>query len=111
MTLAAADLLVAVVAFGPADLAGLDTLGVDGSGAGRLFPALGLANLHPQGIDEPLPSAVLLPGDEVIPHRALFQQIVRQHVPLATRSRLVEQGVDHLAHIHLPWPASRLGRR
>src|SRR6266567_3557874 len=111
MTLAAVDLLVAVVAGGAAHLAGLDRLRVDDGGAGRFFPAAGFTNLATQGIDELHPGLVLLPGYEVIPDRALGEQIVRQHVPLAARPRLIEQGVDHLAKVNRAGTAARPGRR
>src|SRR5262245_7749099 len=111
MTLAAADLLVAVVAYRAAHLGGLDALGVDANGAGGRLPARLGADLAAQGVEDLLPGAVLAPGDEVVPHRALGQQVVRQVVPLAARPRLVEQRVDHLAHLHRPRPTAPPRRR
>src|SRR5215831_14565551 len=111
MTLATSDLLVAVIAARASHFTGLDRLRVDDSGAGSFVSALGFADLAPQGIDQLLPGALLLPGDEVVPDGALGKQIMRQEIPLAARAGLVEQGVDYLAEINLAWPASRLGRR
>src|SRR5579884_1355602 len=110
MTLAAIDLLVAIVAGGPADLGGLDALGVDAGRTGRFLPSGLGADLAAQGVENPLPGAVLLPGGEVIPDRALGQQIMWQHVPLHPCTVLVEQRVEHLAHVGRARPASMLGR-
>src|SRR5260370_6196672 len=111
MTLAAIDLLVAVVATDTAYFGGLHALGVDAGGAGRLFPARLGADLAAQGIKDLLPGAVFLPGDEVIPGRAFGYEIVRQVVPLYAGAALIEQGVDHLAHIDLSASAAMLGGR
>src|SRR5436309_11915974 len=92
MTLAAADLLVAVVAALAAHLGGLDALRVDAAGAGGLLAGGLGADPAAQGVEDRLPGAVLLPGDEVVPHGALGQQVVRQVVPLHAGPRLVELG-------------------
>src|SRR5579859_7516257 len=96
MTLATFNLFAAVVARDAAHLGRLDRLAIDASGAGGLLPASGLADASPEGINELLPGAVLVPGDEVIPDGALGGQIVGQVVPLATGACLVEQRVDDL---------------
>src|SRR5262249_30343871 len=110
MTLAPLDLLVAVVAALAPHLGGLDTLGVDATGAGRLLAAGLRADLAAQGVEDLLPGAVLAPGLEVVPDRALGQEVVRQVVPRHPRPRLVEQGVEHHAHVHRPRPPAVLGR-
>src|SRR5258707_7025065 len=111
MTLTTFDLLAAVVARRAAHLGGLDGLAVDATRAGGVLTAGGLANPGPQGIDDLLPGAVLVPGDEVIPGRPLGNEVVGQVVPLAAGARLVEQGVDHLPQVHDARAAARLGRR
>src|SRR5438046_2149084 len=111
MALVAVDLLVAVVAVFATHRGGLDALRVDAAGAGG-FRAGGLgADLAAQGVEDLLPGAVLLPGDEVIPHGTFGQQVVRQVIPLHAGPRLVEQGVDHLAHSDRARSAAVLGGR
>jgi len=102
MPLAALDLLAAVVAHRPAHLGAFDRLAVDAGGAGRLLTAFLRANLTPESVDEFLPRAVLLPGDEVIPDGAFGEKVVGQIVPLTAGSRLVLDRVDNLAKVHLP---------
>src|SRR5579872_5581152 len=111
MALATLDLLAAVIADGAAHLGGLDGLAVDASGAGAILPAGGLASAGPQGIDDLLPSAIALPGGEVVPGGALGHEVVGQVVPLAAGACLVEQGVDDLAQVRGAGAASRLRRR
>src|SRR2546421_547734 len=111
MTFATFDLFAAVVARDAAHLGRLDRLAVDATGAGGLVSASGLTNGGPEGINDLLPGAVLLPGDEVIPDGTLGGQVVRQVVPLAAGTGLVEQRVDHFAQIHGARPATRLGGR
>src|SRR4051794_40207805 len=96
MTLAALDLLAPVVALLSPPLGGLDALRIDAGGAGGRFASLLLPHLGAQGIDDLLPSAVRVPGSEVIPDRALGQQVMRQVAPLHARPRLVQTRVDHL---------------
>src|SRR2546423_293362 len=111
MALAAVDLLVAVVAALAAHLGRLDALRVDAAGAGGPLPGGLATDLAAQGVEDLLPGAVLLPGDEVVPDGALGQQVVRQVVPLHAGPRLVEQGVDHLTQVNRARPAAVLGGR
>src|SRR5262249_17536205 len=111
MTLAPLDLLVAVVAALAAHLGGLDTLGVDATGAGRLLAAGLGADLAAQGVEDPLPGAALAQGLEVVPDRALGPQVVRQVAPLPPRLGLVERGVEPLAHVARPRPPAVPRRR
>src|SRR5262249_22271593 len=107
--LAAADLLAAVVAALAPHLGGLDTLAVDVGHPRRLVPAGLAADLAAEGIDDPLPGAVLLPGLQVVEGGALGGQVVRQHVPLAAGAGLVQQRVDDLAEVHRAGPAAGPG--
>src|ERR1700730_15289727 len=109
MTLAAANLLVAVVPMLPAHLGGLNALGVNAGGAGRFLPRGFATDLAAQGVEDLLPDDVVLPGDEVVPGGALGQQVVRQVVPLHAGPRLVEQRVDHLTQIDLARAAAGFG--
>ena len=111
MTLPPADQLAPVEAPRPADLGPLDRLAVDVADLRRRLPPLGLAGLRTQGIDDPLPGAVVAPLLEVVPDGALGQQVVRQQLPLAAGAGLVEQGVEHLADVGRARPAAGLGRR
>src|SRR2546423_15023521 len=111
MALAAVDLLVAVVAALAAHLGRLDALRVDAAGAGGPLPGGLATDLAAQGVDDLLPGAVMLPGDEVVPDGALGQQVVRQVVPLHAGPRLVEQRVDHLTQVDLPRATAGFGGR
>src|ERR1022692_2992412 len=111
MTLATFDLFAAVIAHDAAHLGRLNRLAIDATGAGSLFAPSSFTDASPESIDDLLPGAVLLPGDEVIVDGALGSQVVRQVVPLATRADLVEQRVDDLAQVHSAWPATGFGGR
>src|SRR5271170_710766 len=111
MTFPPLDLLAAVVARRAAHFAGLDRLRVDARRARSFLPTEGLTNPATQRVDELLPGAVGVPGGEVIPDRALGEQIVRQVVPLTTRAVLIEQRVDDFAHGRGSGPAARFGGR
>jgi len=60
-----------------------------------LFADLGAQCLH-----HLLPRAIVSPLRKVVIDGALGQQIVGQHVPLATRAVEVQDGVDDAAHGH-----------
>src|SRR5581483_7411529 len=77
VTLAARDLLVAVVAAGAADLGALDRLGVDAAGAGgRVTPRLH-TDRFAHRVEDRLPGAVVPPAGEVVVDGTLGQQVVR----------------------------------
>jgi len=44
-------------------------------------------------------------------NRAFFQQIIGEHVPLATGAVLVEDRVEHFTHVHFAGKSSNGGRR
>src|SRR5262249_47953648 len=58
------------------------------------------SHLGTQSIHEALPRSIVAPCSEVIVDRALGQQVMRQHVPLATRAIEVKDGVEDLPHVH-----------
>src|SRR5438105_4066879 len=100
MTLAALDLLASIVAtLLAANLGALHRLAVhDGETGG--FHALGSnTDLAPQGIHDTFPDAAVLPSLVVVIGGTLGAEIVRQHVPLATRMVLVQDRVQNLPHI------------
>jgi site-specific DNA recombinase len=105
MTLPPGDLLAPVVPPTVGDLGGLDRLAVDAPGAGVGVTTLGHAELLPQGVEDLLPGAVGLPLGEVVIHRALGRQVVREHVPLAPRACEVEDRVEDLPHVDFPRPS------
>src|SRR4051812_39997859 len=111
VTLATLDLLAAVVADIPAHFRRLDRLGVDAGGAGCFFSPCGRADLPTQGIEDLLPGAIFLPGNEVIPNGTLGEKVVRQIVPLAAGTSLILDRVDHLAQIHRTRPTAGFARR
>ena len=103
MPLPSLDFLAAVVApLFPADLGRLHRLAVDAGRAGGRFAASCDADLRPQRVDQLLPRAVVAPLGEVVVDRALGEQVVRQHVPLATAAIDKQNRVDDLAQIALP---------
>jgi hypothetical protein len=97
MTLAAPQLLAAVVAPKAADLAALDRLAVDAPGPRRRPPTGRLSHPLTQGVEDALPGAVVPPLLEVVVDGALGRQVVREHVPLAARAGLIEDRVEDLA--------------
>ena len=76
-----------------------------------LFPALKLARCHDQMVIDPSPEAAVAPVVEVALDRGVGREVPRQHAPLATRRRHVEQGVDNPAQVRRSRPAQALARR
>src|ERR1700682_5835786 len=111
MTLPSLDFLAPIVADRAAHLGALDRLRVDAGGAGGCLSACFLADMLPERVNDVLPGAVFLPGNEVIPDGTLGSQIVGQIVPLTASTGLIHQRVDHLTQVHLARSAARLGRR
>jgi len=100
MSLAPLDFLAPVVAaLRAADLGGLRRLAVDARGAGRRFATGFDADSRSQRVHHRLPHAIVAPLGEVVVDRALRQQVVRQHVPLAARAIEVQQSVHHFPHV------------
>src|SRR3954452_18839100 len=104
------DLLAPVVALLTTDLGGFDRLTVDVGDPGCRFAPRSHPDLGAQGIDHPLPSAVIAPLGEVVIDGALGQEVVRQHVPLAAGAGLIAEGVENLAHVDFARPPAGLGR-
>src|SRR5271166_4460561 len=75
-----ADLLAPVVALLTTDLGGFDRLAVDVGDLGRRFAPRGHPDLGTQGIDDPLPGAVVAPLGEVVIDGALG-------LPIATEQK------------------------
>src|SRR5512135_3808847 len=98
MSLHAGQLLAPVVAPLASHLGPLDRLAVEAPGTGARLPAVRHPDLLPEGVPDPLPSAVVPPRGEVVVDRALGRQVMREHVPLAARAVEVEEGVEHLPH-------------
>ena len=106
------DFLAAIItAFLSAYGRRFDRLAIDAAGAGRRLLALLFPHLFASGIQEPLPSAIVLPLAGIAEDGTLGKQVVRQQFPLAACFVLIAQRIDHFPHIDLPWPASMLGRR
>src|ERR1039457_3175141 len=110
MTLAAVYFLAAVVTVDATDRGRFDGLRIDARRAGRLLAAGGQAHLTPLGIHQALPRAVVTPALEIIVGGALGLQVMGQHIPLATGTVLVEQRIEHLAHIDGAWRSTGFGR-
>ena len=78
----------------------LDRLTVDAGGTGsRLAPFLD-AYACAQEADDLGPRAVIPPLRKVVVDRALGEQIMRSHIPLTPGPILIQQRVEHSAHVH-----------
>src|SRR5215208_1057343 len=104
VALAAVDLLAGVIASGAAGFGGPHALAVDDASGRRGLPAGLLARRHDQLGVQYLPGSVLPPAPEIAEHRALGRQLLGQEVPGAAGAQQIEDGVQDLAQIHLPWP-------
>ena len=104
------DLLAPVIPATVGDLGRLDRLAVDARDARIGVVTTGGADLPPQGVEDRLPGPVGLPLGEVVIHRALGRQVVREHVPLAPRTGEIEDGVEHLPHVVGPRPSHTINR-
>ena len=112
MPLAALDFLAAIVTpVLTADFRRLHGLAVDADRAGRRLAAGLHADLGPQGVHKPRPSAVVAPLREILLGRALGKQVVRQHIPLATAAVEIQDRVDDLAHAHFSGASTPLRTR
>src|SRR5262245_42481800 len=111
MTLAALHLLAAVVAALLAALGRLDRLAVDVTGLRVGVAARDPADTPAQGGKQLLPGAVVDEGAEVVvdgfPGTA---KIVGDGSPGAALAVVVEQGIEHLAHVVLAGAAAGLRR-
>ena len=109
VALAAVDLLAGVIASGPAGFGGPHALAVDDASGRRGLPAGLLARRHDQLGVQYLPGSILPPAPEIAEHRALGRQLLGQEVPGAAGAQQIEDGVQDLAQIHLPWPPEPAG--
>ena len=96
MPFAALHFLAGVEAARAAGLGGLDRLAVDHPGTRAGLAAGRLAHRHQQEVVDRLPASVVTPSIEVALHRAAGRELLRQHAPLATGLRDVEDCVDHV---------------
>src|SRR5947209_4959391 len=111
MSLPTIDPLAAVVTMNATEFRRFYGLRVDGASARSLFSSGSHADLLAQGIDQTLPGAVIPPAQEVVIDSTLGQQVMRQHVPLAARAVLIEQGIEYLTHADRTGPPACLGWR
>src|SRR3954467_15271084 len=72
---------------------------------GRGLPPGLLARGHDQQGVQRRPRAVLPQAPEVAEHRALGRELPRQEAPRTPGPQQVEDGVEHLAQVHLARPA------
>src|SRR6185437_16308704 len=109
--LATGEPLTAVIALRAPSLGRLDRLAVDDRRRRLPWVTLGLPEVAPQLVVQPVEGAVLLPGAEVPVHAVPGREVVGQGAPLAAGAVDVEQGVDDLAPRVFGGSAARLGRR
>ena len=67
-----------------------------------------LAHRDIERVMDALDGAFPFPTREIVPHRALRRQVLRQRAPLAAGRKHVEYRVQHFAHIYPAWPAAVL---
>src|SRR5207245_2774464 len=113
--LAPCDFLAAIIpALRAPDLGGLDRLTIDACGTGgRLAPRFP-TRAFAQGLDHLGPCPVVAPLGKVVIDRALGEQIMRQHVPLAPAPVEIENRIEDFPHVDLTRAPSAwvlLGRR
>src|SRR5919198_244273 len=102
MPLASFNFLAPIVpALGASHLGGLDRLAIDARGTrGRLAPRRPAGAFAP-GLDQLGPGPVIAPLRKVVIDRALGQQIMRQHVPLAPTPVQIEKRIEDFTHVDL----------
>src|SRR2546421_7608095 len=89
------DLLAGVVTARPASLGVFDRLAVNAPSRWARLTAGRLARLQQQFEIDPLQCAIVAPRIKITLDRRVVWKIARQHSPLTTRPRDVEQSVDH----------------
>src|SRR5690606_35517707 len=101
VSLSPRDFLASIVSAASTALACLDALAVDTCSARLQFFAWCFehADRSDKSIVDLSQSPVIPPLGEVIVHGAFGKEVVRNHVPLASASALVENRVEHLPHI------------
>src|SRR5512135_2734232 len=81
----------------------LDGLAVDAAGARLGFLPGRLPDPAAQGVMDLLPQSVAAPAMEVVADRPLGWEVMGQGGPGAARAQNVEDGVENLAEVGLPW--------
>src|SRR6185369_14902624 len=112
MPLAPLDFLAPVVAaFFPADLRGLHRLTIDARRAGGGLPPCFSAHAFPHRSPHLGPGPVIAPLGAIVIPTAFGQQVMRQHLPLATTTVQIPERSEDLAHIEFLGPTSPIVAR
>ena len=99
MALAPLNQLAGVEPARAAAFRGFHRLAVDHTGGRAGLSALGPPRAHEQLVVDPVQRRLGAPSVEVLLDRALRRKVLRQHPPLATRARHVQDRVHHLAQV------------
>src|ERR687887_2765678 len=114
MSLAPLDFFATVIPpLGAPHLGGLDGLTVDARDTGGGLTSRCYARAFAQGRDHLGPGPVVAPLRKVVIDRALGQQIMWKHVPLAPAPVEIEKRIEDFPHIDRPWVPTawaRLGK-
>ena len=111
VALASLDLLASVVAANPSTLGGFDALAVDHAGRRTGFAAFQFPRAHHQQMVDALPQKTVAPRVKIALDRGNRRKVLRQHPPLATARRDVEDRIHHRTQIGGSRPASSFRRR
>ena len=109
--LATLDPLAGVEATNPAALGGFCALTIDDAGARARLAALQPTRRHDQVIADRPPQAAVAPFVEIALHRRGGREVLREHAPLATGRRDVEDRAHHLPQVRRPGAADPTRRR
>jgi hypothetical protein len=86
-------------------------LAVDHPRRGARRAAGGVAGLPQKLKVDPLEQAAVPPVVEIPLHRRERRKVLRQHAPLASAARNIQDRIQHRAQVGLPRPAQALGSR
>ncbi len=111
VSLAPIDLLARIIARNPAAFRGLDALAVDHTRRRPCLAAFELPRAHDQQVVDALPQAAVAPSVEVALDRGERRKVLRQHAPLATARRNVEDRIRNRTEIGRSRPATSFGCR
>jgi group II intron reverse transcriptase/maturase len=115
MALAPFDFFPAVIpTLRATNLGGLDRLAIDARGTWGGLVSRGDAGLFSQYLHYCGPGPIITPLGKIVIHRALGQQIMRQHIPLTATPMQVKNSVQDFSHVYgarAPSALVRLGRR
>ena len=106
MTFRTIDFLARVIAARPRKGGCLDTLAVQATGSRMLVPARTTSHQRPQRVMDPAPTAVVAPLPKVAVHALPLWILLRQHPPLDTPHRHVQNAVDDLPHVQAAGPST-----